>query len=526
MHTRISIDPDHVSRAIGGTGFARNASPLGSAGVTESILVHRGDFPDRHSIVYIFPYANTPFEEWINDAFEFEAAAWRAYWTELEVALELFRAPAPGAPPQAPVLTAVPLLGDLETAIFRANYTPLGSEASLPMLVRPYVEWPQAESLAELRGEAAIAKLHGLLNRIWARLHQEGYLPSPTEHLSLDSLAEGFAEPWHLLSDGDQVVPTQFRLFHADFRRIRRNRARPRHINTQPVQRSSSPGPYTSASSLGPDGDFLADTVRGIDSHSVFKDTISEIMALSNRILRDAQRTVATSQRLREHGQRGTLQSAMAYLGEWERQENLLRRGLNLLTVFMTGAAKLIDRPGSIEDRVQSVMQLPEYQSVQSPDSTRWKPGFQAWKLLCSKIPAAPRPDGGAAAGHQAQGGMFRQIVQPWIALAQFLEEALPVEVPVLPRTDPGHQSTAQHVASALGFEVSPIPLYHPTRVASHYEGTNIDIQPAPPGTVFHDLPAHPTTHDGAVVRVQFPHLMRAPSGQGQPSRIWVLHSG
>lgn len=163
--------------------------------------------PHRDRVLYVFPYADPSWHKAVSAVFEFERRAWKAFWwwtTTLE-------------PGELQVLPFVTLLEDAEQACQCLDLKFCDGPA-LPALLRPMIDWPPIEHTLKsdeakrwLDGSGWIG-LRGLLQTVWKRAGE------PESTLDLDQIE--ILKPWHLLSDGTHILPTQFRLFHSEHRKL------------------------------------------------------------------------------------------------------------------------------------------------------------------------------------------------------------------------------------------------------------------------------------------------------------------
>lgn len=204
MIPRLSLRPTLVSQAYGSPVTALLA-PGDARGLLDSFEV-AGPEPRRSDVLYVFPFEDPDWGARIRAMLTFEEAAWRAWWTIVEH-LE---------PESSGVRRIPPLLGEPDERVRTLSLSIEGRE--LPALLRPRIEWPSLAdhpltARQETRLRTGESGFDALLGAIW------DFTSEPGSRMVLNRpLAE--MDPWHLLSDGEHLVPTQWRLLHRHFREL------------------------------------------------------------------------------------------------------------------------------------------------------------------------------------------------------------------------------------------------------------------------------------------------------------------
>lgn len=180
-------------------------APGRARGLLDSFRVARAE-PERDDVVYVFPFDDPDWRPRIRAMLRFEAEAWRAWWT-IVAHLD---------PEDSGVLRIPPLLGSPDERVVAFDLAVDGR--ALPALRRPMIDWPSLHAhpltaREEDRLRTGDAGFDALVSAIW------DFTSEPNERLDR-TLGLQQLDPWHLLSDGEHVVPTQWRLLHRDFRHL------------------------------------------------------------------------------------------------------------------------------------------------------------------------------------------------------------------------------------------------------------------------------------------------------------------
>ena|GEM_PF-4187468 len=235
---RIQIKIQDISNALAGLGLnTHNARRYPNylthqtdVGFFDTFRLTRKDgvHQTRDLMVYVFPFVQPDWLAAIDELFAFEARAWKAWWQwSTHAAQDLV------ATRNAPLTVhPIPPLVQNPDQVIRPFTLELSDGVKLKAFLRPMVEWPaldfqsltpeQAKALfqGELGFRKVCGQVMGAANAAHAIRGNDGQLGGDT--FSFD--AEGFATLCNsgdagrkLLSNGHHVVPTQWRLFHAEY---------------------------------------------------------------------------------------------------------------------------------------------------------------------------------------------------------------------------------------------------------------------------------------------------------------------
>ena len=508
---RFEIENDDV-QAFFKADHARQASPGGSDGVTECFwFENHAGFPHRNFVAYIFPYDDAVWTPAVKEAWAFEARAWRAYWALIERRTQ----------GKGHVFNVAPLLQPIDQAVYVGDFVHGGLERTFPMFVRPHIDWPSAESLADLKGGKGLQGLEELVQEVWDEM---GALP---HDLELQSLKQGFLKARHLLTDGHDVVPTQFRFFHRNYRNIRLEPIDPSSEPTLPRIPAPKGVPHAgSPSPLNPDAQFLVGAARTLEAFPALGEAVRHAekrwsgrgpsMASQLKVLQVA------SAELRKRATKSDQLSGNAtrYLTDWENREQSIDTHVADVHAFFQGVRALVGQPGELEDRVAQMVTVTPYKSLPTGDHDylQWDRGFRSWRRLC--------PAGQAGEDQLVQhflGAFFRETIVPWLSHAQFLEEALPIEVPGIRPTEP-LVAPVLHAARAFGFTIQHLGLYDPahhSRSLSLRE--DIDMHGVSASSLYEGFTVPPSVqeHYGVLVRVVTPAVLES---SGPPLRANLIY--
>ena len=156
--------------------------------------------------MFVLPFVDGAWKRRVEAMLAFEREAWRAWW-HVVAHLE---------PEPTGVLSIAPLVGRIDERVRTLELSVEGH--ALPALIRPMVEWPSLEAHPLSASEARRLRegpdgFDRLATAIW------DFTNASVDKLELRKDLTAM-EPWHLLSDGRHLVPTQWRRFHKDFARL------------------------------------------------------------------------------------------------------------------------------------------------------------------------------------------------------------------------------------------------------------------------------------------------------------------
>ena len=234
------------------------------------------------------------------------------------------------------------------------------------------------------------------------------------------------------------------------------------------------------------------------------------------------------SDRLRRRAREETLAGKPAYLEEWQKRDDDLRRGHATLVAFVEGARE-IENETDAERLVERLLHAAEaYAPIGAgQDAETWGRGFRAW-LDVFRLAERPQGDDGAALGSSLKQQAFELVLVPWLRLAQFVAEALPVEVGgkvgnMAEALELQVERRASLAFERLGYQYEHVPLYKANRRDFITRRSLVAVSPVTSRTVWFDLERPAAAERQTVVRVLQPLIVQGPAGHIVRAQVWCL---